>query len=137
MASGSSGEFPLRRTIIGAESALALAGTAGAGQLIAGVFTPPVSDLPPGLTSWVAPGVWLFATVAVPSGTAAVLAYRRSHHAPTAVLASSALLGVELLVQIPFVGPSALQAVFGTVAVGLAGVGLYARRTGWRPLVMR
>lgn len=135
MTSVRSDAFPLRRTIIGVESALALAGAAGAGQLIAGVSTPPVSDLPLGLTSWVVPGVWLFATVAVPSGTAAVLALRRSPHAPTAVVAGSALLGVELLVQIPFVGPSALQAVFGTVALGLAGVGLYARRTGWRPPV--
>jgi hypothetical protein len=119
--------YPLRRTIIGVEAALALAGAAGAVQLVAGVATPPDSALPMGLTSWALPGAWLFATVA-----AAALAARRSPHAPTAVLVGSGLLALELVVQIPFVGPSALQAVFGTVAAGLAGIGIHARRTGWR-----
>ena len=123
---------PLRRTFVVAESALALAGAAGAVQLALGVATPPVEWLPLGLTSWVLPGAWLFGTVAVPSAVAATLAARGSRHTPEAVLVSSALLGVELVVQIPFVGPSALQAVFGTVAVGLAGAALYARRAGWR-----
>ncbi|MFN8170766.1 MAG: hypothetical protein U0R65_02760 [Candidatus Nanopelagicales bacterium] len=124
--------YPLRRTIIGVEAALALAGAAGAVQLVAGVATPPDSALPMGLTSWALPGAWLFATVAVPSAAAAALAARRSPHAPTAVLVGSGLLALELVVQIPFVGPSALQAVFGTVAAGLAGIGIHARRTGWR-----
>jgi hypothetical protein len=34
-------------------------------------------------------------------------------------------------VQVPFVGPSALQAVFGSVSAGLAGLALHARRIGW------
>lgn len=124
-------DLPLRRTFIGAESALAVAGAAGAVQLAAGVATPPVESLPFGLRSWVLPGAWLFATVAVPSASAAVLAWRRSPRTPTAVLVGSALLGVELVVQIPFVGPSPLQAVFGAAAIGLAGAGIYAKRTGW------
>jgi hypothetical protein len=59
-------------------------------------------------------------------------AWRRSPRAPEAVLAASGLLAAELIVQIPFVGPSALQAVLGTVAVGLGGLALHARRSGWR-----
>jgi hypothetical protein len=70
--------------------------------------------------------------VAVPSTVAAWLAWRRSPHAPTAVLVASALLAVELLVQIPFVGPSMLQAVMGTVAIVLAVLALAARPT-WQP----
>ena len=123
--------YPLRRTLVVSESLLAAAGAAGAVQLAAGVATPPVQSLPPGLTTWRLPAAWLFGTVAVPAVTAAVLAWRRSPYAPTAVLASSALLSVELAVQIPFVGPSRLQAVFGGVAVGLAAGGVYARRAGW------
>jgi hypothetical protein len=110
----------------------ALSGTL---QLLTGTATPPVEDLEPlGLTSWVLPGLWLFASVAVPSTVAAWLAWRRSLHAPTAVLVASALLAVELLVQIPFVGPSLFQAVFGTVAIVLAVLALVARPT-WRPSV--
>jgi len=111
---------------------IALAGLAGAVQLASGTLTPPVSDIESlGLTSWVLPGVWLFASVSVPSGAAAWLAWRRSPIAPTAVLIASGLLGVELLVQIPFVGPSALQAVMGSAAVGLGGLAIYAGRHGW------
>lgn len=125
-------DYPGRWIFVGAESLVAAAGLAGAIQLGTGTFTPPVSDIESlGLTSWVVPGVWLFASVAVPSGAAAWLAWRRSPTAPTAVLIASGLLGVELLVQIPFVGPSALQAVLGTAAVGLGGLAFHARRHGW------
>ncbi|QTE27985.1 hypothetical protein [Pengzhenrongella sicca] len=123
---------PHRRTFITAESLVAIGGVVGAAQLVTGTVAPPVTDLAPlGLTSWVLPGVWLAATVAVPSATAAWLAWRRAPLAPTAVLAASGLLALELGVQIPFVGPSVLQAVFGAVAVGLGGLAVHARRTGW------
>ena len=123
--------YPLRRTLMASESLLAVAGGAGAVQLAAGVATPPPESLPPGLTTWRLPAAWLLGTVAVPAGAAAVLAWRRSPHAPTAVIASSILLGLELAVQIPFVGRSRLQAAFGAVALGLAAGGVYARRAGW------
>jgi hypothetical protein len=74
----------------------------------------------------------LFSTVALPSGLAAWLAWRRSPWAPAAVLLASASLAIELLVQIPFLGFSVLQLIFGAVAVGMAVVGLLARRDGWR-----
>ena len=115
------------------EGLVAVGGIGGTVQLITGTAAPPVEDLEPlGLTSWVLPGLWLFASVAVPSTVAAWLAWRRSPHTPNAVLVASALLAVELLVQIPFVGPSLLQAVFGTVAIVLAVLALVARPT-WRP----
>jgi hypothetical protein len=108
---------------------VALGGAAGAVQLVTGTFTPPVSDLAPlGLTSWVLPGLWLFASVAVPWSFAALLAWRRSPRAPLAVLVACGLLVLELLVQIPFVGPSALQAVMGSVAVVLGVLAVRARR---------
>ena len=130
---GTSG-YPHRTLLASAESLLALAGAAGAVQLWEGTYAPPVDDIAPlGLRSWRLPAVWLFASVAVPSATAAVLLYRRSPSAPTAVLVASGLLATELAVQIPFVGPSGLQAAFGSVSAGLAGLGLHARRTGWRP----
>jgi hypothetical protein len=75
----------------------------------------------------------LFLTVAVPSGLAAWLAWRRSVWAVPAVLLAGALLVIELLVQIPFLGFNMLQAIFGAVAVGMAVMGLLARRAGWRP----
>ncbi len=61
------------------------------------------------------------------------LAWRRSPWAPTVVLVASALLTTELLVQIPFLGFSVLQMIFGTVAIGMAVVAFLARRAGWRP----
>lgn len=112
---------------------MALGAIGGTLQLITGTAAPPVEDLEPlGLTSWVLPGAWLFASVAVPSTVAAWLAWRRSPHAPMAVLVASALLAVELLVQIPFVGPSVLQAVFGLIAIVLVALAIVARPT-WRP----
>lgn len=131
-AAGRPPTWPLRRTLATGESVVAVCGLAGAVMLTAGVFTPPVTDLAPlGLTSWVLPGLWLAATVPVPAGAAAVLALRRSPWAPTAVLVASATLAVEVLVQIPFVGPDPLQAVFGGAALALAGVAVQARRSGW------
>lgn len=117
----------LRRTIIAVEVVLSISGLAGAIQLVTGTFTPPVSDLEPlGLSSWVLPGLWLFATVALPAGLAAWLAWRQSRWAPTVVLIGSLTLAVEVVVQIPFIGWSVLQAVFGGLAVVLAAMGLYA-----------
>jgi hypothetical protein len=126
--------FPFRRTIVAVESLVGLGGLAGSIQLLAGVATPPVSVLSPmGLSSWALPAGWLFLSVAVPSGLAAWLAWRRSQWAPPAVLLASSLLATELLVQIPFLGFSLLQLIFGAVAIGMAVVGLLARRTGWWP----
>ena len=123
---------PFRRTFVVAGALLALAGAAGAVQLIAGVSTPPVDDLDPlGLHSWVLPGIWLFVAVAVPGAVVAVLAVIRRPVTPTAALAACGLLVFELVVQIPFVGPSPLQAVLGTVAVALGVIALRARRAGW------
>jgi hypothetical protein len=124
--------YPYRTAFIAAESVVALGAVAGSVQLLTGTFTPPVADLEPlGLSSWVLPGVWLFSSVAIPSTAAAWLAWRRSPRTPLAVLAASGLLAVELVVQIPFVGPSALQATMGTVAVGLAAAVFRARQLGW------
>lgn len=123
---------PFRRTFLVTGALLALAGAAGAVQLIAGAATPPVDDLEPlGLHSWVLPGIWLFVSVAVPWAIATVLATRRRRVTPAAVLVACALLLFELVVQIPFVGPSPLQAVLGTVALVIGGLAWRARRTGW------
>ena len=125
---------PFRPTIVVVETLVGIGGLAGSIQLLAGAATPPVSVLTPlGLSSWTLPAGWLFITVAVPSGLAAWLAWRRSVWAPVAVLLASALLATELLVQIPFLGFSILQLIFGTVAVGMAVVGLLARSGGWWP----
>ena len=58
-------------------------------------------------------------------------AWRRSPLAPPVVLLASATLALELLVQIPFLGLSVLQAVFGTIAIVIAALALRARRAGW------
>jgi hypothetical protein len=118
---------PYRRTFVVVELLLAVCGAAGAVQLGAGLSTPPPSDLRVlGLTSWVLPGIWLLLTVAVPAAVAATLALRRSYLTPTAVTASGLLLALELLVQIPFIGLSVLQLIFGTVAFGLIVLGIRA-----------
>jgi hypothetical protein len=107
-------------------------------MLVSGSGTPPVEVLQPiGLTSWVLPGVWLFATATVPSAVAAVLAWRRSDWAPPAVLLASATLALELLVQLPFLGPSSLQAVFGAVAISMTVLAFRAKRAGWWPPSVR
>jgi hypothetical protein len=125
---------PFRRTIVLVETLVSLSGLAGSVQLLAGAATPPVSVLSPlGLSSWTLPAGWLFMTVAVPSGLAAWLAWRRSVWAAPAILLAGALLAIELLFQIPFLGLSMLQAIFGAVAVGMAAMGLLAGRAGWWP----
>ena len=97
--------LPFRRTIVMVETLVGLGGLAGSIQLLAGAATPPVSVLNPlGLSSWTLPAGWLFLAVAVPSGLAAWLAWQRSVWAAPAVLLASALLAIELLVQIPFLG---------------------------------
>ena len=103
-------------------------------QLLAGVAAPPVSVLSPlRLSSWTLPAGWLFLTVALPSGLAAWLAWRRSRWAPVAGLVASALLATELLFQIPFLGFSVLQLIFGMAAIGMAAVAFLARKAGWWP----
>jgi hypothetical protein len=126
--------LPFRRTMVVVETLVGLGGLAGSMQLLAGVATPPESVLSPlGLSSWMLPAGWLFLTVALPSGLAAWLAWRRSPWAPVAVLVASALLATELLFQIPFLGLSLLQLIFGTVAIGMAVVAFLARKAGWWP----
>jgi hypothetical protein len=124
----------LRRAFVVVEGLVAVGGLMGTAQLLTGTFTPPVSVLEPiGLSSWMLPGLWLFGTVVVPSTAAVVLAWRRSPWAPPVVLLASATLALELLVQIPFLGPSLLQAVFGTIAIAMAALALRARSAGWWP----
>ena len=123
---------PYRKVFVACESVVAVGGLAGGIQLLTGTYAPPVSDLGGlGLHSWVLPGLWLMATTAVPASIAAWLAWRHSPWAPAAVLVASAALALELLVQIPFIGPSPLQAVFGTLAIILAVLALRARAAGW------
>lgn len=125
-------DLSFRRTFVGAGGLLALAGTAGAVQLLIGAATPPARDLDPlGLHSWVLPGVWLLLSVAVPWAVVFVLAVRRRPATPNAVLVASGLLVFELVVQIPFVGPSPLQVVIGGIAVGVGTCGWRARGRGW------
>ena len=128
---------PWRRTFVAGEGLVALAGAAGSVQLLAGIATPPDSALDPferfGVTGWGLPAAWLFATVAAPSGLAAWSAWRGSSRTPALVLGAGALLALELLVQIPFLGLDVLQAVFGAVAIGLAVLGWDAAvGGGWR-----
>jgi hypothetical protein len=123
--------LPFRRTFIGVETALAFSGVAGAVQLWEGTYAPPISNIESlGLESWRLPAVWLFSSVAVPSAVAAVAAARRWPRTPVVVLAASGLLLVEVTVQVPFVGPSVLQAVFGGVAVTMGSLALVAHRSG-------
>ena len=119
---------PYRRRIVALAGLTALSGWAGAGQLVSGVATPPDGDLPPGLDSWVLPGVWLAATVAVPWTVAALLEWYRFDLAPVAVLVACTTLAVELVVQIPFVGFSVLQLVCVLVAVALGEMAQETRR---------
>ncbi|MER6973376.1 hypothetical protein ABT304_20100 [Nocardioides sp. NPDC000445] len=124
---------PAWRRTLGAISALTgAAAVAGSIQLVTGTFTPPVSDLRPlGLESWVLPGLWLAGSVAVPCVGTAVLAWRRSPWMGPAAVGSGVLLGVELAVQVPFVGLDPLQGVMGIVAVSLVALGWSsARRSG-------
>jgi len=119
-----------RRPIVTIESAMAVFGLGGGIMLMSGHGTPPLEALEPlGLSSWVLPGVWLTASVAVPSGTAAYLAWRGSPWAARAVIVASVLLAVELLVQIPFLGVNGLQAAMALVGGTAAGLAWHARAT--------
>lgn len=127
---------PWRRTLAGLAAFTAAGAWVGSVQLLTGTFTPPVSDLEPlGLDSWVLPGLWLLASVALPCSVAAVLALRASPRYPDACLLAGVLLVVELLVQIPFVGPDPLQAVMGAVALAVLTLAAQARRSAvpWAP----
>jgi hypothetical protein len=53
------------------------------------------------------------------------------------VLLASTTLALELLLQVPFLGPSVLQAIFGTIAIGMAITALRARRSGSWPRAAR
>jgi hypothetical protein len=123
--------WPHRRTLLVIEVLVSLAALEGAGQLALGIAPPPDADLPGFVGSWLLPGLWLLGSVAVPSAVAAWLLQRRSTHASAAVLVAAGALAVELLVQIPFLGLSVLQAVLGAVVLGSAGLALDARRHGW------
>ncbi|UWZ47793.1 hypothetical protein [Dactylosporangium matsuzakiense] len=120
--------MPWRRTLGLVAGVTSVAAIGGAVQLITGTYTPPVSDLEPvGLHSWVVPGLWLAASVAVPCACVTLLAWHRSPRVGTAAIVAGLLLGVELVVQIPFVGLDVLQAVMGIVALALLGLGFAAR----------
>lgn len=124
---GESGTFQHRRIFIVVESVVALGAIVGTWQLVTETNTPPIDDLDAlGLTTWTLPGLWLFLSVALPSSVAAWLAWRKSVHAPTAVLVASVALLIELAVQIPFVGVSPFQPVFGIVAIVMALLALRA-----------
>jgi hypothetical protein len=127
---GRSGVVPgIHRGVLALALPTAVVAMVGSLQLLTGRFTPPVSDLEAlGLHSWALPGLWLAATVAVPCTVAAVLALRRSPATGSAAVVAAGLLALELVVQIPFVGPDPLQAVMGLVALGLGVTGILARR---------
>ena len=119
-----------RRSLLTIESAMAVFGLGGGVMLMLGRGTPPIEWLAPlGLSSWVLPGIWLTASVAVPSAAAASLALRRSPLTPPAVFVASALLGVELLVQIPFLGINGLQGAMALIGGTAAGLAWHARGT--------
>lgn len=116
-----------RRTLGTLAAVTSLAALVGSVQLVTDTFAPPVDDLSPlGLHSWVLPGFWLAGSVALPCGLVTVLAWRRSRRLGAAAVVAGLLLAVELAVQIPFVGLDPLQAVMGTVAALLVGLGLAA-----------
>jgi hypothetical protein len=118
-----------RWVFIALEAFIAVGAFSGVWQLWTGTFAPPVEDLEPlGLDSWRLPAVWLLLSVALPSTVALVAAVRRHPRTPDLVLLASALLLVEVTVQIPFVGPSALQAVMGGLALVLGALAWRARR---------
>jgi hypothetical protein len=128
----SHGLTPFRWAFVALEAFIFVGALSGAVQLWTGTFAPPVEDLEPlGLDSWRLPALWLFASVAVPSAVAVVAALRRWPRTPDVVLVASALLLIEVTVQIPFVGPSVLQAVMGGLALLLGALALVARRHGW------
>jgi hypothetical protein len=126
--------WPNRPLLITVEGVISLAGFAGSVQLLTGIATPPDADLPPHLSTWALPALWLFTSVSLPAAVASWLAWRCSAHAPAAVMVASAALAVELAVQVPFVGFNILQVAFGLLAGLMALVALDARRRGWGTL---
>ncbi len=103
------------------QAVVAACAVMGAAQLFLDVATPPESSIEPlGLASWRLPACWLLATVGVPFAIAAVGTWTAAPWARTASLLASGLLLLELLVQIPFLGPNALQWIFGLAALALA-----------------
>ena len=119
-----------RRSLLTMESAMAVFGLGGGIMLISGHGTPTVEAISSlGLSSWVLPGVWLTASVAIPSALAAHLAWRGSQWTPRAVMVASGLLAVELLVQIPFLGVNGLQAAMALIGGTAAALAWQARRT--------
>ena len=109
---------------------MAVFGLGGGVMLMSGHGTPPVEAIASlGLSSWVLPGVWLTASVAIPSALAAYLALRGSQWTPRAVRVASGLLAVELLVQIPFLGVNGLQAAMALIGGTAAALAWQARRT--------
>ncbi len=74
----------------------------------------------------------LFLTVALPSWLRGSRGGARPGRRQPCWVAS-ALLATELLVQIPFLGFSVLQLIFGTVAIGMAVLAFLARKEGWWP----
>jgi len=124
--------WPHRRLLLVSECVVAVAGLGGSVMLLDGRNAPPLSAIAPlGLTSWAVPAVWLSATVPVPATVAAVLIWRRSPRAPQAVVLAGATMALEVLVQIPFIGPHPFQAVFGGTAVVLSLLARHTRRAGW------
>ncbi len=127
------GEHRFRAVFVVTWAVTCVGAVGGSISMIIGQGTPPLSAIEPlGLDSWVLPGLWLLASVAVPAAVVVVLAWRRSARTPAAVLIASGVLAIELAVQVPFVGPSVLQAVFGAVAVTMAALA-WAARDSWRP----
>ena len=130
----SRGGYPFRRTFVVAEGLIAVSGVAGTIMLFTNTFVPDVSALRSlGLHSWTLPGIWLFVSVVAPSVVASWRAARRLRRAPEAVMLASALLVVELVVQLPFLGFDPLQPIMGVPALILAGLAVRARRDGWHP----
>ena len=109
---------------------MAVFGLGGGIMLMSGRGTPPVEAIASlGLSSWVLPGVWLTASVAIPAAGAVYLAWRGSPWTPRAVLVASGLLAIELLVQIPFLGVNGLQAAMALIGGTAAALAWQARRT--------
>jgi hypothetical protein len=123
--------WPYRRLLMVVEGLISLSALAGSVQLMVSGGGPFDADLPLGLPNWLVSGLWLFTLVAVPAAVASWMCWRRSAHGPTAVLIASAGLGVDVAVQIPFIGLHVLQLVFGLIAVAMALLALDARRRGW------
>lgn len=83
-----------------------------------------------GIGSWRLPAVCPLSSVAVPSADASVSALRRWRPTPAVVMTASGLLLFEVTIQVPFIGPSVLQGVFGTVAVTMASLAVVVHRSG-------